>query len=119
MSKFGKAMMSLFLDKRAREVMELSKTTPGAQPRPRRVERGLEHQTQKELKQKLDDKIDEIHNKPQKTASLSRQELIAQAQRVRAQKQEVLADLSPEQRMKLQVMAMKAMMPPKPGTTEN
>ena len=119
MSKLGKAMMSLFLDKRARETMELSKAQSMGQVPRRPVERGLDHQTQKEIKQKLDDKIDEIHNKPQKTTAPSRQELIAQAQRVRAQKQDVLADLSPEQRMKLQVMAMKAMMPPKPGTPEN
>ncbi|MEG3618405.1 hypothetical protein V5T82_08075 [Magnetovibrio sp. PR-2] len=119
MSKIGKAMMSLFLDKRARDVMEHAKTQPGDPPHPQRVARGLEHQSQKEIKQKLDSKIDEIHNKPQKTATPTRQELIDQARRVRAQKQDVLADLSPEQRMKLQVMAMKAMMPPKPGTPEN
>ena len=119
MSKLGKAMMSLFLDKRAREVLGNAQSAPNTQPRRQPVPRGPEHQSQKEIKQQLDSKIDEIHSKPQKTTSLSRQELIAQAQRVRAQKQDVLADLTQEQRLKLQVMAMKAMMPPKPGTPEN
>lgn len=111
--------MSLFLDKRARTALEQNKTVPEASPSPQRVPRQAHHQTQAEIKQQLDGKIDEIHNRPAKKASLTRQELIAEAQRVRAAKQTVLDELSEEQRLKLQVMAMKAMMPNKTNAPDN
>ncbi|MCW8915269.1 MAG: hypothetical protein OQK24_05365 [Magnetovibrio sp.] len=119
MSKISKALMSLLLDKRARSALEENQAAPKSPNTPKRIPRQAHHQTQTEIKQQLDSKIDEIHNRPEKKASLSRQEIIAEAQRVRAAKQTVLEELSKEQRLKLQVIAMKAMMPNKTNAPDN
>ncbi len=123
MSKFSKAFMSLFLDQKARDAMELArhrktvleegaKTQPGTPPTSQPAPEDLPRE---DIKEQLDAKLDEVQNRAERTGSPSRQALIQNAMRVRAQKQDVLSDLSDEQRLKLQVLALKAMMPPKPG----
>lgn len=115
MSKIGKALMSLFLDKKAREALEkaAARPKPGAQPTPAPQQRP--EPSQANIKAQLDATLDGIqdraHNTPGHAASPSRRQLIQDALRVHAARQDVLDDLSTEQKMKLQVMAMKAMAP--------
>ena len=118
MSKFSKAVMSLFLDQKARDAMELARHRKTALKGAAQTQSGTtpttpEDQPQERIKEQLDAKLDEVQKRTARAGSPSRQELIQNAMRVRAQKQDVLADLSDEQRLKLQVLAMKAMMPPK------
>jgi hypothetical protein len=125
MSKLGRAFMSLILDKKARE--RLNAPGPGGANSPRGganspvppasapLSPPRSEPTQAEIKARLDAKLDQVQNRPQRTASPTRQQLIQDALRTRSAKQDVFENLSPEQRLKLQVLAMKAMMPPKNG----
>jgi hypothetical protein len=112
MSKIGKAFMSLVLDKKAREALQnvTQKLPPSTVP---------PQAPQPSVKQRLDTKLEEVQNRPAQNVSPSRQQLIQDAIRVRASKQEVLSDLSQEQRLKLQVLAMKAMMPNRSNDKDN
>lgn len=118
MSKIGRAFMSLILDKKAREKLNAAPSggatapvSPASAPLlpPRR------EPSQAEIKARLDAKLDQVQNRPQRNASPTRQQLIQNALRTRSAKQDVFENLSPEQRLKLQVLAMQAMMPPKKG----
>ncbi|HEY9078942.1 hypothetical protein [Magnetovibrio sp.] len=122
MSKIGKAFMSLILDKKAREALEKAASAPkpadrpvAAPPQPRQP---LPEPSQAQIKAQLDAKIDGIQNRVAnqhaQSGSPTRQQLIQNALRVHAAKQDVLDDLSAEQKLKLQVMAMKAMAPKRP-----
>lgn len=116
MSKLGKAVMSLFLDKQARSALENARQSAKAAPQAHAPPQSgtSRESSQAEIKAQLDAKIAEVENRPAGGASPTRQDLINAARRVHAAKQEVLSDLSEEQRLKLQVLAMKAMMPGKP-----
>lgn len=123
--------MSLILDKKARE--KLNAPAPAVGPAPGGVNPlpgganspvhpasaplspPRRDPTQAEIKARLDAKLDQVQNRPQRTASPTRQQLIQDALRTRSAKQDVFENLSAEQRLKLQVLAMKAMMPPKNG----
>jgi len=119
MSKIGKAFMSLLLDKKAREALESAATRPKPAPQtatqPAAAPQQKPEPSQASIKAQLDATLDGIQNRPQgplgQTASPTRQQLIQAAKRVHAARQDVLDDLSAEQKMKLQVMAMKAMAP--------
>lgn len=120
MSKLGKAFMSLILDKKARDALQNAAQQPMAPPPPAATPAHPPvSRPQPSVKAQLDAKLDEVQNRPERTTTPTRQQLIQDALRVRASKQDVLADLSDEQRLKLQVLAMKAMMPPKPGGQGN
>jgi len=110
MSKLGKALMALLLDKKARSarhrVRRAQATRPPHQPAP-----GTPPLTQAQIKAQLDAKLDQVHNRAAQSSSSTREQLLADAARVHAAKQDVLQDLSPEQKLKLQVLAMKAMAP--------
>jgi len=120
MSKIGKAFMSLILDKKAIETMEVAAhqkasakaaAPPGLQPP---LHAPFPPARQPSVKEQLDAKLDAVQNRPERGVSPTRQQLIQDALRMRANKQqEVLEDLTDEQRLKLQVLAMRAMMPPK------
>ena len=111
MSKIGKAFMSLILDKKAREALQNAAQQPKPAPQPEVIP----EPSQASIKAQLDATLDGIQNRPQthngQTASPTRQQLIQAARRVHAARQNVLDDLSAEQKLKLQVMAMKAMSP--------
>jgi len=109
MSKIGKAFMSLILDKKARDALENAAQRP--KPKARPVNAPREEPSEASIKAQLHAKLEGVQNRPQQTASPTRQQLIQNALRVHAAKQDVLDDLSQEQKMKLQVMAMKAMAP--------
>jgi len=123
MSKIGKAFMSLLLDKKAREALENAAARPKSAPQPAShpashpaaAPQQRPEPSQASIKAQLDATLDGIQNRPQnapgQTASPTRQQLIQAARRVHAARQDVLDDLSAEQKMKLQVMAMKAMAP--------
>lgn len=111
MSKIAKAFMSLILDKKAREALH----TAAQQPKSAQTARPRPTHQQQDVKAQLDAKLNEVQNRTENATPPDRKQLIQDAMRVRAAKQEVLADLSQEQRLKLQVLAMKAMMPNKPG----
>jgi hypothetical protein len=118
MSKIGRAFMSIILDKKARE--RLNAPTPGGANSPEPpasapLASPRRDPTQAEIKARLDAKLDQVQNRPQRTASPTRQQLIQDALRTRSAKQDVFENLNAEQRLKLQVLAMKAMMPPKNG----
>ncbi|MBF0249556.1 MAG: hypothetical protein HQL35_02885 [Alphaproteobacteria bacterium] len=117
MSKISNALLSLFLDKKARQALEHTKErahphaphhAPLAPPPP-------PEETQEDIKRQLDAKIDAVKEKGPGGIPKDRRQLIQEARRVHSAKQDVLKDLSPEQRLKLQVLAMKAMLPSKPG----
>ncbi|MBL4615903.1 MAG: hypothetical protein JKY27_13680 [Magnetovibrio sp.] len=112
MSKIGKALMSLLLDKKARDALH----TAQQQPRPARATSRPAPPSpvappQLSVKAQLAAKLDEVQNRPKNNGSPDRKQLIQNAMRVRSSKQDILSDLSQEQRLKLQVLAMKAMMP--------
>ena len=113
MSKIGKAFMSLLLDKKAREALESAAARPKSAPQ--QPPQPSPERSQASIKAQLDATLDGIQNRPQstmgQTASPTRQQLIQNARHVHAARQNVLDDLSAEQKMKLQVMAMKAMTP--------
>ena len=117
MSKIGKAFMSLILDKKARDALQNAAQRPQPDPlqtppvsAPQRPEPSPEP-SQAQIKAQLDAKLNGMQNHLPQTASPTRQQLIQDARRVHAARQDVLDDLSAEQKMKLQVMAMKAMGP--------
>jgi len=119
MSKIGKAFMSLLLDKKAREALESAaaraKSAPQVASQPAAAPQHTPEPSQASIKAQLDATLEDIQNRPQnapgQAASPTRQQLIQAARRVHAARQDVLDDLSAEQKMKLQVMAMKAMAP--------
>ena len=119
MSKIGKAFMSLMLDKKARDALQNAAQRPSPAPQPTQSSAPQSavapESSQASIKAQLDATLDGFHNRPQthagQTASPNRQQLIQAARRVHAARQDVLDDLSAEQKMKLQVMAMKAMAP--------
>jgi len=113
MSKIGKAFMSLLLDKKARESLQkaAAQPKPAPQQRPETTPAPAPEPSQAQIKAQFDAKMDGIQNRPAPKASPTRQQLIQNARRVHAARQDVLDDLSAEQKMKLQVMAMKAMSP--------
>jgi len=106
MSKIGKAFLSLILDKKAREALKIAAQQPKPTPAPRNFV-----PPQPSLNKQLHTKLEAAQSRPRPNAAPNRQQLIQNAMRVRSSKQDVLQELSQEQRLKLQVMAMKAMMP--------
>ena len=124
MSKIGKAFMSLILDKKAREALETAQARPKARPNPASRDAAPAPPPKPEpqgraLQDQLHAKLDEVQSRPRPSAAPSRQELIQNARRVHASKQAVLSDLSDEQRLKLQVLAMRAMRPSRGNKSDN
>jgi len=119
MSKIGKAFMSLILDKKARTALEQSAARPKDMPSPAPAPVAAPQEHEAALQERLQAKLDEVQNRPPPSANPSRRELIQNARRVHASKQTILNDLSDEQRLKLQVLAMRAMMPSSGGKSDN
>jgi len=120
MAKLGKALMSLLLDKRAREKLAARKAAPQRAPAPGTddgAEAGAEaqpappspprhadapHPSREELYARLNDAA---QASDRRAASPDRQRLIQDALKVRAQQAKKLDELPREQRLKLQAMA--------------
>ncbi len=114
MAKLGKALMSLFLDKKARAALEakasasaravhagtVPASAPARTPPP-------PHPSQEEIIARLDDAQ---QSRTARAGTPSRQQLIEDAKKVRAQKAKMLDELPEEQRRKLQAMAMMSFM---------
>ncbi|MFC1674019.1 hypothetical protein ACFL12_07760 [Pseudomonadota bacterium] len=117
MAKLGNAIMSLLLDKQARENMkqrppvqnqvknqaQTQAYTQNQAPNP--VPQDQPHPTQEQINARLEEvsqTVEQRRNNP------ARQQLIEEAMRVRASKMSVLDDLSEEQKLKLQALAMKS-----------
>ena len=119
MAKLGKTLMSLFLDKRAREAIEAQgKTrakTPATPPTPAPAApppTPEPHPSREELNARLEQAADAS---AKRAASPGRQQLIQQALKVRAAKAKMLDELPQEQRLKLQAMAQMSFLKAKSG----
>jgi len=121
MAKLGKAFMSLFLDKKARDALEAKAALPKRQqqapqspanPSPPPAPQPTPHPSQEEIYARLDEAQ---QAKTQRSATPDRQQLIQNALQVRAKKAKMLEDLPPEQRQKLQALAMMSFMKSRPG----
>jgi len=116
MSKIGKALLSLILDKKARDALDVAAQQPktALTPQPT-AQPTAPPQPQPSLNEQLHAKLTAAQSQPRSNLAPNRQQLIQNAMRVRSTKQDVLQELSQEQRLKLQVMAMKAMLPKNQG----
>ena len=120
MAKLGKALMSLLLDKKAREALDAKAaakaatrhaphpSAPSATQAPQRAEPAP---TQEQINARL--------HEAQQAASgrvntPDRRQLIQNAMKVRANKAKMLEDLPEEQRRKLQALAMMSFMKARP-----
>jgi len=112
MSKIGKALLSLILDKKARDALDVAAQQPKTALTPQPT---APAQPQPSLNEQLHTKLTAAQSQPRSNLAPNRQQLIQNAMRVRSTKQDVLQELSQEQRLKLQVMAMKAMLPKNQG----
>lgn len=122
MAKLGNALMSLLLDKQARENIKQRPVAPNkaalnkaqaqayaqaqpSQPQAHVQDQDQAHPSQEEINARLEQSSQTVE---QRRNSPERQKLIEEAQRVRASKMSVLDDLSEEQKLKLQALAMKS-----------
>lgn len=121
MAKLGKALMSLFLDKQAREALENKAPFRAPPPQPPLTQAQAQaqaqdiaepHPSREELNARLDTAAEVRANR---AASPNRQRLIEDALRVRANKAKILEDLPQEQRLKLQAMARMTFLKVKDG----
>ena len=133
MAKLSKALLTLLLDKKARESIKrqppsqqamadaeaqaealaraLTGETQPVNPAQMNAQRAYGPQEPHPSPQEIHDRLDQAQQKvAQKRGTPERQRLIEEARRVRASKQSVLDELSEEQRLKLQALAMKTMM---------
>lgn len=118
MAKLGKALMSLLLDKKARDALEAKAAVTQAYQQQRAVERErtpqaapVRHPSQGEINARLD-KAQQAS--VTRAGTPGRQQLIQQAMQVRATKAKMLDDLPEEQRLKLKAMAMMSFMKARP-----
>jgi len=119
MAKLGKALMSLLLDKKAREALEAKAAAPArAQEQRTQEQRGQEqrgpqtpHPSQDEIYARLEQAQQASQNR---VNSPSRQQLIDEARRVRTEKAKMLDDLPEDQRRRLKAMAMMSFMKMRP-----
>ena len=119
MAKFGKALMSLLLDKKARDALEAKAAATQAYQQQRTATRErpqrpapARHPSQDEINARLD-KAQQAS--VTRAGTPGRQQLIQQAMQVRANKAKMLDDLPEEQRLKLKAMAMMSFMKSRPG----
>lgn len=113
MAKFGKALMSLLLDKKAREALEAKGAAqPVTQQAPAPVHAPDPHPSREELGARLDAAQQASDNR---VNTPDRQRLIQDALKVRADKAKMLDDLPEEQRRRLKAMAMMSFMRARPG----
>ncbi|PIW27832.1 MAG: hypothetical protein COW30_09240 [Rhodospirillales bacterium CG15_BIG_FIL_POST_REV_8_21_14_020_66_15] len=104
---FSKALLSVVMDKKARSTLDAARTraeqapaaTPEAQP-------ASAEELRVAARQALEQAEKELAAKPRLTAD--RKALIQQALAVRKQKTRILDDLGPDQKIKLQAMALEA-----------
>lgn len=118
MAKLGKALMSLLLDKKARNALEAKAAVKQAHQQQRTVERApppqaapARHPSRDEINARLDKAQQASLTR---TAAPGRQQLIQQAMQVRANKAKMLDELPEEQRLKLKAMAMMSFMKARP-----
>ena len=115
MAKLGKALMSLLLDKKARDALE-AKAVVKRQPAPASAVQPqrsapARHPSQQEINARLDEAQQASTTR---TNAPGRQQLIQQALQVRAHEAKMLDDLPEEQRLKLKAMAMMSFMKARP-----
>jgi len=121
MAKLGKALMSLLLDKKAREALEAKAAaprpatqhvpqTPPQQPG-QAAPAQAPHPSQEEIYARLDEAQQASTNRAN---TPDRQRLIQEALKVRANKAKMLEELPEEQRRRLQAMAMMSFMKSRP-----
>lgn len=118
----GGAVMSLFLDKRARETLKAAKgaqpvgeqpATPQAPQAPQATAAPTApHPTREEINARLDEAVE---RRAQRANTPDRQALIEDALRIHADKSKILDDLPEEQKQKLKAMAMMALLKPGSG----
>ena len=109
MAKFGKAFMSLFLDKKARESLKNKPLQPAQHnlrpvARPATVPAQQSHLTPEEICERLVEAEQEMTQK----RSPERLQLIQNAMKIRSKQSKLLDALSDEQRQRLQDIAMKS-----------
>lgn len=121
MAKLGKALLSLLLDEKARAALKDRAEAPKAPRSPKPAAPlpaaplpaapDAAHPSREELFARLE----EAQQNAGRTRSPERQKLIQEAMRVRAAKEaDVLADLTPEQKRKLQMLAAMSMLGARP-----
>lgn len=123
MAKFGKALMSLLLDKKARDALEAKSAATQAYQQQRTTTRErpqrappARHPSQDEINARLDEAHKaSVTRAGARSGTPGRQQLIQQAMQVRANKAKMLDDLPEEQRLKLKAMAMMSFMKSRPG----
>lgn len=128
MAKLGKALMSLLLDKKAREALEtkaaLKAVTPerpartlpapaSLAPEPALTPAPITQPSREEINARLDHAADVASGR---VKSPDRKQLIQNALNVRADKAKMLDDLPEEQRRRLQALAMMSFMKPPQGS---
>jgi hypothetical protein len=123
MAKLGKALMSLFLDKKARAALEAKSAAAKAAAQQASHQPPLEPifpaneppplaPTREEIHARLSDAQDRLSGR---VGAPDRRQLINDALKVRADKAKMLEDLPEEQRRRLQALAMASFMKARPG----
>ncbi|MEQ8227153.1 MAG: hypothetical protein RIA64_03640 [Rhodospirillales bacterium] len=103
---FSKALLSVVMDKKARSKLDAAKTrVEKAPPSPEALPASSE-ELRLAARSALEQAEKELASKPKLTAD--RKALIQQALAVRKQKTKILDDLGPDQKLKLQAMALEA-----------
>lgn len=104
---FSKAILSVVMDKKARETLEAAQAAKGAAPAAGQPPRPASpEELRLAARQALEAAEKELAEKPK--LNIDRKALILQALAVRKQQTKLLEDLPPDQKEKLQAMAMQA-----------
>lgn len=122
MAKLGKALMSLFLDKKARDALEAKATRPQRPPQAPNTAPNTAPTTPPQAqaahpsREEIYDRLEQAQQaSTQRSATPGRKQLIQDALKVRANKAKMLEDLPEEQRRRLKAMAMMSFMKARPG----
>lgn len=118
MAKLGKALMSLFLDKKARDALEAKAARPQRPPQVPNTAPIAPPQAQAAhpSREEIYDRLEQAQQaSTQRSATPGRKQLIQDALKVRANKAKMLEDLPEEQRRRLKAMAMMSFMKARPG----
>ena len=104
---FSKALLSVVMDKKARSSLEAAKQRVEQAPPPAAADRPASpEELRHAARQALDQAEKELASKPKLTGE--RKALIQEALAVRKQKTKILDELGPDQKLKLQAMALEA-----------